>query len=108
MSQFSCVVQAGSAAHRQTAELERRLAEHDARCFPGEQSVVRWVPVEAGYMFTEGRQSTSSVIACDLAHVTTLAEREAFMRGVCDLWSDVTGCTDHEIVVSITETAAQE
>ena len=27
------------------------------------------------------------------------------MRGVCDIWTEITGCTDHEIVVSVTETA---
>lgn len=62
-----------------------------------------WRPVADGFMYTEGRQSTSSVIACQLRHRTTRDEREAYMRGICDLWSELTGCTDHEIVVSISE-----
>lgn len=70
---------------------------------------VAWRPIVAGHMFTEGRQSTSSVISCELPHRTTRSSREAYMRGICDLWTTVTGCTDHEIVVSITESEpAQE
>ncbi len=107
MSRFSCVIQESSAADERRAELERRLAEHHASRYDREHVVVRWIPVAPGYMFTEGRQSTSSVIACELAHTTALGEREAYMRGICDLWSEVTGCTDHEIVVSVTENAAE-
>ena len=104
MSRFSCVIQEHSAAHERTSELEARLADHHARHYAGEQVTVGWMPVPVGYMFTEGRQSTSSVIACAIAHTTTLPQREAYMRGICDLWSEVTGCTDHEIVVSVSET----
>ena len=103
MSDFTCVIQEHGAAHRRAAELERRLDEHHARHYPGEATSVRWHPVAPGYMFTEGRQSTSSVISCTLGHPTTLQGREHYMRGICDLWTEVTGCTDHEIVVAITE-----
>ena len=64
---------------------------------------VSWRAVPAGDMFTEGRPSTSSIIACLVPGATTLDLREMYMRGVCDLWTEVTGCTQHEIVVSITE-----
>ncbi|MEO0493797.1 MAG: hypothetical protein AAF081_10315 [Actinomycetota bacterium] len=104
MSRFSCVIQEGSQAAASTEVLERRLRAHHAAHFDGEASTVAFVAVPTGYMFTEGRQSTSSVIACAIAHTTTLPRREAYMRGICDLWSEVTGCTDHEIVVSVSET----
>lgn len=105
MSHFSCLIQQDSRADAARAELESRLAAHHDAHFPGEQTTVSWRAAEAGYMFTEGRQSTSSVIQCQLNHPTDLALREQYMRGVCDLWTDITGCTDHEIVVSITENA---
>ena len=103
MSAFSCVIQEASAAERATAELEQRLDEHHQRHYPGEATSITWMAIPRSYMFTEGRQSTSSVISCAVKHRTTLEEREAYMRGVCDLWTDVTGCTDHEIVVSLNE-----
>ena len=106
MGHFGCLVQEGSAAHERGAELEGRLRTHHADHYPGEEATVSWVAVPSGHMFTEGRPSTSSVIQCRLAHETTLDLRERYMRGVCDLWTEVTGCTDHEIVVSITETTA--
>ncbi len=49
-----------------------------------------------------GRQSTSSIVACVITGETTLAERERYLRGVCDIWTEVTGCTDHEVVVAVT------
>ena len=108
MSQFRCFIQAGSNAATRGDELERRLRTHHAAHYPTERATVSWVPIPPGYMFTEGRQSTSSIISCSLGHETTLDHREAYMRGVCDLWTEVTECTDHEVVVSVTETVSAE
>ena len=108
MSGFQCLVQAGSNADARGDELERRLSEHHARHYPDETTTVGWVAIPAGRMFTEGRQSTSSIISCFVDHATTRAERETYMRGVCDLWTDVTECTDHEVVVTVTDTAAPD
>lgn len=107
MSRFSCIVQADSAAHQRAVDLEHRLTAHHQHHYPGEAVTVTWRPVDAGFMYTEGRQSTSSVISCALRHTTTRDTREVYMRGVCDLWTEITGCTDHEIVVSITEVDPQ-
>lgn len=104
MSQFRCIIQAGSNAETRSDELERRLNIHHATYYPDEQATINWVAVPPGHMFTEGRQSTSSIISCSLDHETELDHREGYMRGVCDLWTDVTECTDHEVVVSVTET----
>ncbi|MEM7274858.1 MAG: hypothetical protein AAF547_17375 [Actinomycetota bacterium] len=104
MSQFRCFIQAGSNAERRSDQLEAGLRDHHTGHYPGEEVDVTWVAIPAGHMFTEGRQSTSSIVACFVAHETNLGEREAYMRGVCDLWTEVTECTDHEVVVSFTET----
>lgn len=103
MSHFSCVIQEGSKASASTETLERQLVELHRSHFPGEEATVSFRAVPEGFMFTEGRQSTSSIIACVVRHETTLAQREQYMRAVCDLWSSTTGCTDHEIVVAITD-----
>ncbi len=106
MSRFSCVIQEHGAAHERTELLEQRLAEHHGAAYPGETTDVRWMVVAPGYMFTEGRPSTSSVISCRIDHETTLPVREAYMRAICDIWTEVTGCTDHEVVVSLTDTSS--
>lgn len=102
MGQFSCVVQEDSSALHAKTELEERLAHLHETHYPGDGAEFGWQTVPDGYMFTEGRQSTSSIIACVMDWETTLPERETYMRGVCDIWTDVTGCTDHEVVVAVT------
>lgn len=103
MGHFSCVIQEGGSADTASDQLAERLRELHGVHYPDEAVTVAWRKVPDGFMFTEGRPSTSSIIACVLHHETTLAGRERFMRGVCDIWTDVTGCTDHEVVVAITE-----
>ena len=77
MSHFSCVIQEGSAADGGRADLEARLADLHDTPYPGERTTVSWLAVPTGYMFTEGSQSTSSVIGVALRHETTRDEREA-------------------------------
>ena len=103
MGHFSCVIQEGSSAARTADELEQRLIALHVAHYPGKEATISWREVPAGYMFTEGRQSSSSIIACVMPWPTTVEEREAYMRDVCDVWTEVTGCTDHEVVVAITE-----
>ena len=105
MIRVNCVIQADSSADAARAELERGLVDiHRAR-YPDAEIEVTFQAVAEGYMFTEGQQSTSSIVAIPLGRATTLPEREEFLRAVCDLWVDVTGCTDHEVVVAITSGA---
>ena len=104
MSQFQCLVQEASIADTNRSELEARLTALHTDHYPGESSSFTWIPISSGYMFTEGAQSTSSIVACFLDHQTTLAGRERYMRDVCDVWTELTDCTDHEVVVTITET----
>lgn len=107
MSHFACIVQEGSTAHERTTELEDRLRAHAVANGLSGESSVSWTVAADGFMFTEAKPSTSSIISCLIPGPTTYTEREAFMRGVCDLWSELTGCTDHEIVVTITETGPE-
>lgn len=103
MAHFLCVVQAGSAGEEASSVLEARLAEMHTATYPDDSVDFAWRMIPDGYMFTEGRQSTSSIISCSHPHATTVVEREAYMRAVCDVWTELTGCTDHEIVVAVPE-----
>ncbi|MEM9655439.1 MAG: hypothetical protein AAGA65_25335 [Actinomycetota bacterium] len=104
MSHFRCIIQADGNADRRRDEIDRRLADHHAAHYPNERVVVDWTAIPAGHMFTEGTQSTSSIVSCFLDHKTTLDSRSAYMRDVCNLWTELTDCTDHEVVVTVTET----
>ncbi|MEM9464958.1 MAG: hypothetical protein AAGA90_06280 [Actinomycetota bacterium] len=103
MSQIRCVVQHGGNADNRRAELEARLHAEYAQAYGGAEPTISWMPVPAGYMFTEGQQSTSSIVSSFLDRATSLDERERYMRSVCDIWTEVTECTDHEVVVTVTE-----
>jgi hypothetical protein len=61
---------------------------------------IRWVTVRKGFGFTAGKPSTSSLIARSVPADLGDAERAAFMRRVCDLWQEVTGCHRDEVVVT--------
>ena len=102
MGHFSCVIQQDGAAAGMREKLADRLSAHHATVYPDDAVTVSFREVPTGWMFTEGRQSTSSIIACVFEWATTLPEREAYMRGVCDLWTGAAGCTDHEVVVAVT------
>ncbi len=52
---------------------------------------------------TSDASVASSIVSSFLERTTTLDERETYMRRVCDIWTDVTDCTDHEVVVTVTE-----
>lgn len=103
---FTCVIQADSAAAAATDTLEAGLVALHAEHADGDDATVTWREVPAGWMFTEGEQSTSSIIACVVGRTTNLAERERYMRAVCTLWTETAGCTDHEVVVSLTDSDA--
>ena len=103
MNTISCLIQADGIAATRRSQLEQRLRDNHANRRDGAPVDITWRLVEPGSMYTAGTPSTSAVIACTMVGPTTLAERESYMRSICDFWTDITGCTDHEIVVSIIE-----
>ena len=96
-------MQAEGTAAQQQSELEQALRSNHAAQLGGAEVDISRRLVEFGQMFTGGSPSSSSVIACTMNGPTTLTQRETYMRSICDFWTDITGCTDHEIVVSISE-----
>ena len=100
---ISCLIQAEGPAASCRPQLEQSLRDTHATLRNGAPLELSWRVVEPGSMYTAGSPSTSSVIACTMDGPTTLLEREAYMRAICDLWTDITGCTNHEIMVSIAE-----
>ena len=103
MNTISCLVQAEGAAVQHQSELEQALRTNHTAQLDGADVDISWRLVESGLMFTAGAPSSSSVIACRINGPTTLRQRETYMRSIFDFWTDITGCTDHEIVVWISE-----
>ena len=102
MSPYTCIIQAGQAAEAKIASLEvglRRIGE--AHLGDAEPASITWEVVPPGHMFTEGEPSRSTLVIRAVPADISLEERRLLMRAICDLWTSETGCTDHEIVVSL-------
>ncbi len=103
MPHFTCIVHEGQPAHSQAESLEAALqALHDDH-FPPEKASMTWRVVPPGQMFTEAKPSTTSIVAPSVDHPTPAEQRERFMRAICDLWTTSTGCTDHEVLVALSD-----
>ncbi len=102
MDQYACIIQEGQVADRRVEALEaglRRLA----RDFFGDdpaQVGIRWTRQPRGWAWTAGRPSTSSIVVRSVPVGWDDAERERFLRAVCDLWVETTGCSIEEIVAT--------
>ena len=102
MPDYACIVQEGQAADRERKALAEGLAAIGREAFgdaPG-AAEIRWVVVKKGFGWTAGEPSTSSLVIRSVPVGLPPDEREAFMRRVCDLWQEVTGCSINEIVVT--------
>ncbi len=102
MPQYVCMVQEGQAPHRLRDRLALALQHLATETFgenPAEVEI-RWVTIPAGFGFTAGKPSTSSLIARSVPTGFADDDRTAFMRRVSDLWREVTGCHPDEVVVT--------
>ena len=100
---FVCLIQKGQTAHTIMPELEYGLQELGrAHLGDREPAKVTWHPIEDGSMFTGGRPSTSSIIVRTAPADMSLSAREAFMHGICKLWTSTTRCAADEIIVALT------
>lgn len=102
MDRYSCIIQEGQAADRKTDALEAGL-KRIGRAFFGDdpdEVGIRWTRQPKGWAWTAGRPSTSSIVVRSVPVGYDDAEREKFLRAVCDLWVETTGCSIDEIVAT--------
>ena len=102
MADYSCIVQEGQTPDRERKALAEGLAKIGQEFFgdaPG-ATEIRWVVVKRGFAWTAGEPSTSSIVVRSVPVGLAPEPREAFLRSVCDLWQEVTGCSINEIVVT--------
>ena len=102
MPHYACMIQEGQAPHRQQAALERGLRRIGREAFGDDPAATEfaWVVIEPGFAWTAGEPSTSSIVVRSVPAGLPDDEREAFLRRVCDLWVEETGCSINEIVVT--------
>ncbi len=102
MAEYACVIQAGQTAEREQNALAAGLRQIGQEAFGDDPSEteISWTVVKQGFAWTAGEPSSSSIVIRSVPEGLALEEREAFMRRVCDLWEDVTGCSTNEIVVT--------
>jgi len=99
---YACIVQEGQSPHRERESLEEGLRRIGRESFGDDPSTIEiaWTVMKNGYAWTAGEPSTSSIVVRSVPAGLSLDEREAFMRRVCDLWANETGCSINEIIVT--------
>ena len=102
MPHYACMIQTGQEPDRQKSTLTARLTELGEKTFGDDPDEVeiKWIHLEKGYAWTAGEPSTSSIVVRSVPVGFPNDERETFLRAVCDLWVETTGCSINEIVVT--------
>ena len=102
MAEAVVMIQEGQEPERRREALAAGLARIGRECFDDGSTPdeVRFVTIPRGFAWTAGEPSTSSLVIRSVRPGLALAERERFLRAVCDLWVDETGCSIEEIVVT--------
>ena len=102
MAEYACIIQEGQNPENKRAELAdglKRIGREMLRdSLAGAE--ITWITVAQGFGFTAARPSTSSLVVRSVPKGFPDEERDAFMTRVCDLWTEVAGCTTDEIVVT--------
>ena len=102
MSDIVCIIQEGQEAERKMDALGDGLRRLGQEHF-GDDPVaaeVGWTVVRKGFGWTAGEPSTSSIVIRSVPVGLPLERRTAWLESVCNLWSDVTGCSVNEIVAT--------
>ena len=99
---FNCMVQEGLISQAMRAELSKRLSDISCEVFGDceEDVQVGWIEVRAGSGYTAGKPSTSSLALATVPDGTSEEDRCRALSGICDAWTEVTGCSINEIVAT--------
>ena len=102
MPDYVCVIQEAQEADRKKETLATGLKDIGRESFGDDPSAteISWVVIKKGFAWTAGEPSTSSIVIRSVPNGLPLDRREAFMRRVCDLWKNETGCSINEIIVT--------
>ena len=102
MPHYACIIQEGQEPERKKDALAEGLKKIGQQSFGDdpEKTEIRWTSLAKGYAWTAGEPSTSSIVVRSVPVGFPDAPREVFLRAVCDLWVEETGCSINEIVAT--------
>ena len=99
MTLCGCMIQEGQIPDHQIQPLEDGLSEISSSYF-GEPSETLWTTVDAGNGWTAGEPSSTSLVIMYVPPGLEQAVRARLLASICDLWTEVTGCSMNEIVAT--------
>ena len=102
MADYVCIIQEGQAAQRRQEALAQGLRKIGQKAFGDDPSTteISWLVMKKGFAWTAGEPSTSSLVIRSVPVGLPDERREPYLRSVCDLWVNETGCSINEIVAT--------
>ncbi len=103
MISFNCRIQEGVIPDDLRPTLSSELARISAEALGGsaEDVEVEYEVIPHGFGFRGGEISTTSTVRGLLAEPLDQETRVGLLHQLCDMWCEVTGCSIHEVIVSV-------
>ncbi len=99
---FRCTMQEGQIGEETRAALADGLRQIAADLL-GESATevpVSFSDIPSGFGFRGGEPSTTSLVRGAIVGGVAQDVREAILRRICDMWTEVSGCSIDELVVT--------
>ncbi len=94
-----CMVQEAQISSHQIDELETGLSQITSRFF-AMPAATSWTTVATGDGWTAGAPSSTSLVVMYVPQGLDQDTRTSLLQAICDLWSQITGCSINEIVAT--------
>ena len=102
MIDFNCIVQEGCVPDEIRPELASGLANAATSILGGDPNAVEveFSEIPHGFGFRGGEVSTTSMVRGRIPPGCDQDTRVRLMRAMSDVWTEITGCTEDDLVVS--------
>jgi phenylpyruvate tautomerase PptA (4-oxalocrotonate tautomerase family) len=103
MIEFACVVQEGVISEELRPRLASELARISTSILGGDPNEVDvgFTEIPRGFGFRGGELSTTSLVRGQIPPGCEQETRVELLNRICDMWCELTGCSTHELVVSV-------
>jgi len=102
MIQYNCIVQENHVPESLRAQLVSALTRvtTDVLGTPAGEIQVHFREIPSGAGYRGGELSTTSLVRGTMPPGCEQTVREKLLESICEMWCEVTGCGDDEVVVS--------
>lgn len=109
MPQYRCLVQQGRLNSAEKAELAHEITRIHCGLTGAPKHFVHVIFLEhpAGHWFTAGEQSSFSIVNASIRAGRSDAQKLMLMEQISRGWSQITGQSEREIVVTVTDIASE-